>query len=117
MIFSSILCTSDQKPDSNVNISCLSHLITGFCLVLVNCTSPLRTELMNLSTSSAVISLFNMANFPFRGLYANSNLSDDLNPDFSNAFKNAGCLFASKRVYVTESPAPDAAFLCLENDF
>lgn len=93
------------------------HLSTGFCRVFVNCMSPLITEPINLSTSSVVMSPWNVANFLFRGLYATNNLSKDLNPDFSNAVRNVGYFVASKRLYEILSLEPKAEFCLLDSVF
>lgn len=64
-----------------------------------------------------VISLVYALNVPFRGLYAISNLSDDLNPEESNAVKNAGCWVASNSMYAIESLEPEYEVFLLDSDF
>lgn len=105
--------TSHISDSRGTNI----HLRRGFWRVFENRTSPLRTELINLSTSSEVISPSNAANFPFRGLYATSSLSTDLNPVLSSAVRNAGCFVASNRLYEIASRVPKAEFCLLVSVF
>jgi len=81
------LCFKKEKPNCRAHyihqilftvfvILLLQHryLIIGFCRLFLNYTSPLRTELMNFSTSLAEMYPMNAAYFPWSQMIGFSSL-------------------------------------------